>query len=68
MEALPSADSLEQALLQLLAAPAEKLQQMGATGLQFVTTHFSWPRVAEQMMLVYRWILGGGPKPASVVE
>lgn len=68
METLPNVDSLEQALLKLISAPTEQLRQMGDTGLQFVTDHFSWPRIADQMTLVYRWLLDAGPRPASVIE
>jgi glycosyltransferase involved in cell wall biosynthesis len=39
---------------------------MGQRGLRLVAERFTWPRIALEVHEVYRWILGGGPKPDSV--
>lgn len=41
-------------------------QEMGQRGRELVEREFSWPRIAEQMLSVYRWMLGQGPKPDCV--
>jgi glycosyltransferase involved in cell wall biosynthesis len=40
--------------------------QMGIRGRALVATKFSWPRIGEQMRVVYEWVLGGGPVPKSI--
>jgi len=44
---------------------AERLE-MGKRGRWFVEANFSWPRIAEEMLAVYQWILGQGTKPNTV--
>jgi len=41
---------------------------MGARGLGLVRDRFNCRGVSEQMRDVYSWVLGGGPRPASVVS
>jgi poly(glycerol-phosphate) alpha-glucosyltransferase len=43
-------------------------QAMGVRGLDLVTKRFTWPKIGQQMREVYEWALGGGPKPATLVE
>jgi poly(glycerol-phosphate) alpha-glucosyltransferase len=39
---------------------------MGAAGRALVAERYSWPRVAGHTLELYRWILGGGERPAFV--
>lgn len=53
-------------LEELLAASEKERAEMGARGRELVQTQFSWPKIAGEMLAVYRWILRRGPKPESV--
>lgn len=62
----PSPAPLAAALEQLFAfSPAER-DAMAAAGHAHVAAHYSWPRVAEQTIQLYTWILGGGERPEFV--
>ena len=41
---------------------------MGARGHDLVCERFTWTQVANQMQAVQLWLLGGGPKPDSVLK
>ena len=41
-------------------------REMGARGRELVRRCFGWEAAAEEMRAVCRWVLGGGPPPASV--
>jgi glycosyltransferase involved in cell wall biosynthesis len=43
-------------------------RQMGLAGRVLVESAYSWKTVALQMASCYQWILGTGPKPATVFE
>jgi poly(glycerol-phosphate) alpha-glucosyltransferase len=64
----PAAGSLTEGLRTLFAMNASDRAQMGARGRQLVERKFSWPNVTRQMVSVYEWVLGGGPRPDSVRE
>lgn len=59
-----------------LVAGLAELQQMtlaertvmGSRALELVRQRFTWSRVGEQMDEVYQWVLGGGAKPACVLD
>ncbi|EGV20676.1 glycosyl transferase group 1 [Thiocapsa marina 5811] len=63
----PEPESIAVALNRLFDMSAAERQAMGARGRQLVGDRFAWPRIAVQMCDVYRWVLGQGPKPDSVV-
>ncbi|MBC1262445.1 glycosyltransferase [Synechococcus sp. BSF8S] len=66
LKAESEAPALAAALCRLFAlSPAER-GAMGAAGRQLVAEHYSWPRVAEQTLRLYSWILGGGTPPPFV--
>lgn len=60
-------DSIAQGLHTLLALGADRRREMGERGRALVEREFTWPQVAGQMVAVYRWVLGEGPRPACVV-
>jgi poly(glycerol-phosphate) alpha-glucosyltransferase len=66
LAAEPEPDSLVQALRVLCAMPEAERRAMGARGQALVAAHFTWAGVAARMAEVYHWLLGRGPRPASV--
>ena len=58
--------SLVEGLRALFAENAAGREEIGRRGRALVESDYSWPRVAEQMIKVYRWVLGEGPRPVSV--
>ena len=67
IESQPDKDSLALGLAQLFEASDEERIRMGTRGWELVNRKFTWPRVADEMHSVYRWLVGGGPLPACVV-
>jgi len=67
IEAPPTAGTLAGAMLQIMAMNEDGRRRMGGAGLELVRSGYSWPRVAERMEAVYRWLLDEGDKPADVV-
>jgi glycosyltransferase involved in cell wall biosynthesis len=53
-------------LKQLTEMTDNDRKAMGDRGRALVATKFSWPRIGEQMLSVYEWVLGGGATPQSV--
>jgi poly(glycerol-phosphate) alpha-glucosyltransferase len=68
LNAEPDVASLTQALRTLFAMSKSDREEMGLRGRHLVEQKFSWPRVAEQMVAVYQWVLGGGQRPDCVQE
>jgi poly(glycerol-phosphate) alpha-glucosyltransferase len=62
----PEPAALATALHTLFAMPSAQRKAMGASGSQLVSARFCWPHVALQTLSLYRWILGGGERPAFV--
>ncbi len=46
----------------------DERQEMGLRGRRYMESAFSWHRIAEEMLAVYRWILGEGLTPESVIR
>jgi glycosyltransferase involved in cell wall biosynthesis len=59
--------SIAEGIRALIALPETERRAMGARGRRLVQERFTWPGVAAAMAEVYRWVVGGGPRPASVV-
>jgi len=64
----PTVESIANGLRSLLLAPSSTLDSFGASGRDLVASRFTWPKIAREMKSVYDWVLGGGPKPESVIE
>lgn len=64
----PTTDSIAHGLKVLFSLSDSDLCAMGNNGLEFVSTHFTWPKVAFEMRSTYEWILGDGPKPDCVFQ
>ena len=52
--------ALEQALGEATGAAPEELKRKGGNGRNLIETNYSWQRVAEQSLAMYREILAGG--------
>jgi poly(glycerol-phosphate) alpha-glucosyltransferase len=50
----------------LMALSDSARKAMGQRGRNLAATRFSWTQIAREMAAVYRWVLHGGPVPASV--
>jgi poly(glycerol-phosphate) alpha-glucosyltransferase len=68
IESQPDEDSLALGLAQLFEASDDERVRMGVHGWDLVNRKFTWPRVADEVHSVYRWLVGGGPSPACVVQ
>jgi poly(glycerol-phosphate) alpha-glucosyltransferase len=58
--------SIEQGLRDLFAMSLDETTGLARRGRALVEEKFSWPRIAAQMLEIYQWILGAGPRPSSV--
>ena len=62
----PDVNSILEGLTNFLLLSNNARKQMGRNGLGLVRSRYSWPKIASQMVDVYKWILGQGPKPDCV--
>jgi len=62
----PDVDSVLEGLVNFLRLSNNAREKMGQSGLQLVRNGFSWPKIARQMIDVYKWVLGQSPKPECV--
>ena len=60
--------SIERGIRDLLAMSSDSTELLARRGLALVNEEFCWPRIAAQMMEVYQWILGKGPRPKCVMD
>ena len=52
-----------ESLRSLAALSDAERAAMGARGRAFAESQLAWPRVAERIEGLYRWVLGGGTAP-----
>lgn len=62
----PDIQSLCHGLKKLFIMTDLELNAMGSNGRDLVSRKFTWNKIGEQMMDVYRWLLGVSVKPNSV--
>ena len=62
------AGSIAQGLEQLVQARSSDLLTLGANGRRLAAEQFAWPVLGREMNQLYHWILGGGDKPACLVD
>jgi glycosyltransferase involved in cell wall biosynthesis len=60
-------EPLAAALREAMNLPPDTLRDMGQRGRAYAEQNFGWPGIAEQMLSVYRWVLGQGDKPDWVI-
>jgi poly(glycerol-phosphate) alpha-glucosyltransferase len=68
IEAQPDEISLTEGLAKIIDSTDEHLSSMGARGLDLVKRKFTWSKVADEMLSVYRWLVGGGTAPECVIR
>ena len=66
MEIATNADRMAEALAVFLDLPEDERLAIGDHGRRLVEAHFVWDDVARRMAEVYRWLIDGGERPASV--
>lgn len=66
VEIQTESDSIQKALLDFFALTESERIVMGCRGFNLVKDRFTWQKIAEEMMGVYRWVLEGGSPPACV--
>ncbi|RKT45241.1 glycosyltransferase [Thiocapsa rosea] len=59
-------DSLVSALEEATRTRREVLHEMGERGRAYAEGEFGWPGIAQEMLAVYRWMLGQGDRPECV--
>lgn len=59
-------EPLVAALHEATTLPPDTLRTMGQRGRVYVEQNFGWPGIAQQMLSVYRWVLGQGDRPDCV--
>ena len=62
-----SVESLRDALQEATKVSDSVRAKMGVRGRQMTKDRFSWTNVARSFLEVYRWVLGQGERPESVV-
>lgn len=58
---------LQAAMHQAMLMPRAALKAMGEKGRDWMTRDFSWDRISSDMMDVYRWCLGQGDQPETIL-
>ena len=61
-----TADSIAEGLLKFFYQTHSEQAEMGRKGKRLVTDSFTWPRIAEQLLSVYQWIVQGDCRPSCV--
>lgn len=64
----PEPEHIARGLTTLFAMTDHERTAMGERGQALIAQRFTWPHIAEQMLSVYRWVLGQGDKPDCVVR
>lgn len=59
--------SIAQGVRTLLALGDDQRREIGERGRALVEREFTWPHIAGQVLEVYRWVLGEGPRPTVIV-
>jgi poly(glycerol-phosphate) alpha-glucosyltransferase len=61
-----TADSIAKGLLKFFDQTESEQVEMGRKGMRLVADSFTWPRIAEQLLSVYQWIVHGDCRPSCV--
>ncbi len=60
-------EPLAEALTKAMNLSSEERQAMGQRGRRLIEQNYSWDKIGNEMLSVYEWILGKGPKPECVI-
>ena len=61
------AEHLARALAEAVMATDAERQETGCRGRELVESKFTWKPIAQRMIAVYEWMMGGAAKPECVV-
>jgi glycosyltransferase involved in cell wall biosynthesis len=61
-----SVDCIASALRKAMSTPANEREAMGKRGRLWMSRDFAWPRVAADMLDVYKWLHTGAQLPSTV--
>ena len=64
----PTVESLTKGLHEFWGMSDGDRADMGNRGYALAAERFTWARIAGRMKEVYEWMLGGGPRPASLAD
>lgn len=62
----PGVESLTNVLRDVMTINDGGMKEMGRRGKELIISNYTWPKVADMMLDVYKWILGGGAPPMHV--
>jgi poly(glycerol-phosphate) alpha-glucosyltransferase len=68
IEVRPEIESIAQGITRLWTLPESDLEFMGKCGFALVEERYTWPKVAADLMSVYKWFLGQGDRPDFLFE
>ena len=57
-------EPLAAALREAASLSDQQRYEMGQRGRHLVEEKYSWPKIGNEMLSVYRWVLGQGPQPS----
>ncbi len=63
----PDVNAVTQGLRDLLERDSRQRAELGLNGRRLVEQHYTWDRQAASLAAVYRWLIGGGTPPESVI-
>lgn len=63
----PTVEGIEGALHEAISLSDEERACMGASARKHVEENYSWPTIAQNVLAVYDWVLGGKDKPDCVL-
>ncbi len=66
IEIQPNPNSIAKILKEFFALPEDERKRIGQNGFQLVKQKFTWPKIAEQMINVYKWCLGLSDTPHCI--
>lgn len=64
----PTVEGVFTGLQQAFDLTDKERWQMGAAGQQLIYDRYLWPKIALDMTSLYKWVLGEGPEPPTLVS
>ena len=64
----PDSKSIAEGLRDFFAMHPDERAAMGQRGRTLVQAKFTWQTIAREMRVLYEWMLGGGERPACLVD
>jgi len=61
------AKPLAATLREAISLSDQERYEMGRRGRRLVEEKYSWPKIGREMLAVYQWVLGLGPKPECIL-